>query len=468
MNETGPSVPAAFPSNSPRQFNPRTALYAGFGALLALMAVMSVDALRSLGVIQTNEAQIRRDYLNRERTLVQVRYGLNESDKIVRDYFYLKVNPAEEVALRTELAAVRDQTNSELRARIKSLPPESRRPLLQLAAELEDYWSTLDPVFKLDSKQKQESASLFFRSDVSSQHAAVLAITRDISMVNESDLREGEARIAAVFEQFRRRWLIISTTAFSLGLFLAGATILHIFRLEKNVEDRYHESLEAQRELRDLSKRLVDAQEQERRTISRELHDEVGQSLGALLMEVQNLAVRPGEDGWVRQGLKNVQTLAENCVNEVRNIALLLRPSMLDDLGLVAALEWQAREVSKRTGMLVDFSEENVSDSLSEEAKTCIYRIVQEALHNCSRHSHARTVQITIRQETERLSLAIRDDGTGFDPRHARGLGIVGINERVTHLGGVFHVDSRPGHGTCLRVDLPLSAAHIRQDHVTQ
>jgi signal transduction histidine kinase len=113
------------------------------------------------------------------------------------------------------------------------------------------------------------------------------------------------------------------------------------------------------------------------------------------------------EDGAFRQGLHKIKTLAENCVNEVRNMALLLRPSMLDDLGLVAALDWQAREVSKRTGMLVDTVDENVSEDLPEEYKTCVYRIVQEALNNCSKHAYAKIVRLVVRQEPNHLRVSI-------------------------------------------------------------
>jgi signal transduction histidine kinase len=277
--------------------------------------------------------------------------------------------------------------------------------------------------------------------------------------VNERALQEDERRVADLFAQFQRRLKVITALGLGLGLVLAALTVTYTLRLEKSAEARYQESLQAQLELKELSKLLVDAQEQERRAISRELHDEVGQSLSALLVDVENLAAKPGEDGVFRQGLENIRILAENCLNEARNMALLLRPSMLDDLGLVAALEWQAREVSKRTGMLVNLVEENVSDNLPERYKTCVYRIVQEALNNCARHASAKNVRIIVRQEPERLSLTIRDDGKGFDPSRARGLGLVGMNERSSQLGGVLRVDSNQRDGTCLRVDLPLTGA---------
>jgi len=129
---------------------------------------------------------------------------------------------------------------------------------------------------------------------------------------------------------------------------------------------------------------------------------------------------------------------------------------MLDDLGLVPALQWQAREVSKRAGIWVKVSASGV-DELPEEHKTCVYRIVQEALHNAVQHAAARTVTVTVAQQNERLQLTIEDDGKGFDTQLTKGMGILGMEERVSHLNGAFSIESEPGRGTILHVDLPLS-----------
>jgi signal transduction histidine kinase len=137
---------------------------------------------------------------------------------------------------------------------------------------------------------------------------------------------------------------------------------------------------------------------------------------------------------------------------------LLLRPSMLDDFGLVPALEWQAREVSKRTGLRVHVSAEEGAAELSDEFKTCIYRVVQEALHNCARHSRARNVKVVVKQEPSRIILSVEDDGHGFDAHRVRGLGLVGMEERVNHLGGAFEIESHPGAGTRVAVELPLAS----------
>jgi len=211
--------------------------------------------------------------------------------------------------------------------------------------------------------------------------------------------------------------------------------------------------------LKELSARLVSAQEQERRAISRELHDEVGQSLSALLMEAGNAAaIVPQDSAEVRRHVESIKKLAEASVNVIRNMTLLLRPSMLDDFGLVPALEWQAREVSKRTGLRVHVTAEETAGELPDELRTCIYRVVQEALHNCARHAQARSVKVVVKQEPSRILLSVEDDGHGFDAGRVRGLGLVGMEERVNHLGGAFEVASQPGNGTKVAVELPIAS----------
>jgi len=182
--------------------------------------------------------------------------------------------------------------------------------------------------------------------------------------------------------------------------------------------------------------------------------------LTALLVDLGNaLAEIPPERTELRSTLASAKQMAEQTVSTVRNLALLLRPSMLDDFGLVPALHWQAREISRRTGLRVEVSAEEVSEALPDEHKTCIYRIVQEALHNCARHASAKTVKVVVRQEPARIIMVVQDDGRGFDVSVNRGLGLVGMEERVRRLGGEFEVKSQPGKGSLVRVELPLAEA---------
>src|SRR5689334_2437941 len=421
-------------------------LIAGFGALLVLMAFICIDSLYTLRTFEANNTQIRQDFLYRERTLDQVRASLYESGNIIGDVA-VEADAHVREMLRAELLSIESQTTSALIACIQSLPVATKDPFQHLAAEMEGYWATVNPIFASEPKQQERRDGSVLRGELLAQHARVVTITRELSALNSQDLNEAERRIEEVSAQFRRRFLTVATVGLSFGLILAAATIGYAGRLENRLAEKYEASLRAQQELRELSKRLVDAEERERRAISRELHDEVGQSLSALLLDVQNLLEISTAESALHVGLHHIKTSAENCLEEVRNMALLLRPSMLDDLGLVAALEWQAREVSKRTGMIVEVIEENVSDHLPEEHKTCVYRVVQEALNNSSKHAYAKNVRVTLRQEQNHLRVSIEDDGKGFDPRRVRGLGLVGMNERVTQLSGVLTVDSDPARG---------------------
>jgi signal transduction histidine kinase len=459
MTEMKPDQPVASEVPRGEWFGSRAALFAGFGTLLILMATVSIDSLYTLESFETHDTQIRKEFVYREHTLEQVRTGVYESGDLISDYAVSESDPPSQERPRSEFQSIRNETTASLRACIESLPADKRDPFQHLADELERYWLKGDRLLALLATEKKGLGHSALRSDVLSQYAEVLAITGEVRAVNDNELKETERRIAETFAQFRRRLLVFGMIGFSFGLILAAATIVYAGRLEESLQEKYRESLQAQRELKELSKRLVDAEERERRAVSRELHDEVGQSLSALLIDVGNLTEMCSEDAAFRQGLQRIKTLAENCVNEVRNMALLLRPSMLDDLGLVAALDWQARETSKRTGMFVETVDENVSESLPEEYKTCVYRIVQEALNNCSKHAYAKNVRVAVRQEPNYLRVSIEDDGKGFDASRVRGLGLVGMNERVSQLGGVLKVESDPARGTRLRVDLPLPVA---------
>ena len=243
-----------------------------------------------------------------------------------------------------------------------------------------------------------------------------------------------------------------------MGVLLAGFSTYRILQLEREAGQRLKEVVQARREAQDLSARLVDAQEHERRNISRELHDEVGQSLSALLLGIGNVSKTRSvaDDAGLQEQMHSLRRLAEKSVTVVRNISLLLRPSMLDDLGLIPALQWQAREFSRTTEMRVSVASEGLSDHLPEELEDLHLPRRQEALHNCQRHAQAKNVRIQVQQMPDALMLAIQDDGRGFKPERDRGLGLLGIEERVHRLSGTLFIDSEEGKGTLLSIALPM------------
>ena len=435
----------------------RFALWVGFGGLLAIMGMAGVYGLRVLQKIRLDDNQIRKQFLSKNRTLNEIRTQLHVSGVIVRDYV-LVPEPGRAETYRASLEEARRQMETALESFRQQLELSQAKYYAELSRELSNYWQGLGPIFQWDADQRRRKGYAFLRDVVFPRRAAVNAIASQISDFNERQLDAGNSRVDHLLSEFQSRMAVILLVAFLLGTGMAGFSIWKILRLERRAQVQYLEVVEARRQLKQLSARLVQAQEDERRALSRELHDEVGQALSEVLVELRNLsaesAIRGDEQSFGH--VETVKGLVENSVREVRNMALLLRPSMLDDLGLVPALRWQAREVSKRTSMEVSVAAELASDDFPDEYKTCVYRVVQEALHNCSGHARATRVQIRVQQQPSRLALSIQDDGQGFDVRQTKGLGLLGIEERVVRLGGKCGIHSEPGSGTIVSIELPF------------
>ncbi len=421
------------------------------------MALAGAGALRVLQNVRGTDETIRRQFLSRNHLLNDIRSEVYLSGTLVRDYL-LEPEPERADTYRSSLEDIRRRMDSALASYGLENDPEQVQPYMVLRTELDGYWGTLAPVFQWNAEQRKRLGYPFLRDEVFPRRQNMLAMADRIASLNEAQLTAGNAQVADLLAGFQDRLGVTLLAALALGLGMASFSVYQIVKLEARERGRFEEVAGARAQLKDLSARLVQAQETERRALSRELHDEVGQSLSAVLVELRNLnaglSTRSPEQS--RAQVEEIKSLVESTVRVVRNMALLLRPSMLDDLGLVPALRWQAREISKRTSMDVIVTAELSSDDLPDDYKTCIYRVVQEALHNCARHSNAGTVRVRVLQNDERISVSIQDDGLGFDAGELKGLGLLGIQERVNRLGGVSRVHSAPGRGTLLAVELPL------------
>jgi len=444
----------------------RVALVVGFGGLLVIIALAGIDTLRVLRQIRTNGDQIRQEFLFRNHVLNNIRSDLYLSGTYVRDYL-LEPDFERAESYRATLQKVRTEMDSALESYESKLDPEQSRDYAALKIELARYWDVLEPVLQLNNSQRQRKGYVFLRDEVFPRRMAMLDIANRIDHINEQQLNAGNERDAALLSSFQTRLTVTLLLTIILGIGMAAFSMQKILKLESHAHHQYKEVVQARKQLENLSARLVQAQETERRSLARELHDEVGQALSAVLIELRNLSIGlpTQSEEQLSRHVDTIKGLVENTVRMVRNMSLLLRPSMLDDLGLIPALEWQAREVSRRTCMDVTVSTGLVSDDLPDEYKTCIYRVVQEALHNCCAHSQATAVRINVRQEPERLTLSIRDNGKGFDVRHSKGLGLLGIEERAAHLGGKCSIHSEPGTGTAIAIELPFTAEPSAKTH---
>lgn len=232
--------------------------------------------------------------------------------------------------------------------------------------------------------------------------------------------------------------------------------------LEIKVQERTAELSDASNSLRELSGRLMHVQEEERSRLARDLHDEVGQLLTALKIDLQELQHSgPGQD---RVGsLTDSLGLVDRLLTQVRNLALDLRPSLLDDLGLVPALRWYANRQAERNRWILLLSVEGVTGRIPAPIEIACFRVAQEALTNIAKHARAKTIDLTLRQHDQGVTLIIQDDGVGFDVLSARqraqvgeSIGLLGMEERVRLAGGRLLISSTPGQGCRLELQFPL------------
>ena len=211
----------------------------------------------------------------------------------------------------------------------------------------------------------------------------------------------------------------------------------------------------------ELLRRVVEAQEAERQRIARELHDETGQALTAIGLGLRSVSTTMFQDLDKAGGnLKQLQTLAAHSLTELQRLIADLRPSHLDDLGLVATLRWYAGEVENRTGLKVQFEVDGEVRPLPSEVRTALFRVAQEAITNTVKHANAGYAQLRLVYKNNEVSVSVKDDGVGFNPQRLEedsrpSWGLIGMRERTTLLGGHLDIETRRGRGTLITVTIP-------------
>ena len=434
----------------------RTVLAFGFGVLLILLLLSGVNAVQVLSKLQNGDEITLREFLAGVRHLDEIRTAVYLSGTYVRDYL---LEPDLDRAEQSRLALSRMRFKIDaLLSDPSALPRVPDQSLyLSLNQELLEYWEALDPSLRWTPAQRRREGYRFLRDVVLPRRSSTLNIADTIAEVSQQQLLQQDQRLLAVFSKLRNRLIAGVALMFLFGFALAVASTIHLLRLERQTLAHLSEVTLARQELRSLSTKLVHTQENERKNISRELHDAVGQSMSAVQFELHDLATAlvPFSET-LRARVDRVRELVESSLAMTRNMALLLRPSMLDDLGLSAALQWQAHQVARSTGIEIRVEAEDLPAEIPDDHKTCIFRVVQEALNNVCRHSNAEMVLIGLRAGDRKLTVSIQDNGRGFSLTGTRGLGLIGMQERVDSLGGSLKIVSGPGEGTVIEICLPL------------
>jgi len=429
----------------------------GLGSLLVLIFVSMIASSRKAEGIYTELDRLNTYHYEVDAKLRRLRSDVNLSGIFVRDYL-LDVERERAPEYRQQLTVFRETTIATL-AELHALLKGDQGRIVTLQAQLDDYWETFDPLFDWTPSEKILRSAAFLRREVVPRREAVLSIAQEIEELNNANLVAQRAEVArrqtALHDDLYR--LLLRTVL--LGLAVALLAVFRLRVLERRSDEQRANAQAAEHRLRELSQQLVAAQEEERRHLSRELHDHVAQVLTALRMELGRIErVRPPGDTRVGAAVAEAKSLVDSMFRTVRDLALGLRPSMLDDFGLRAALEWHVRDFTRRSGLDVELQMDGDFDALPDPHRTCVYRAVQEALTNCARHAQAAHATVTVAINGQQLDLSVSDDGTGLDAsRRANGLGLRGIEERVKELDGTFVLGYAAGNrGTRLAVTLPL------------
>jgi signal transduction histidine kinase len=431
------------------------AVAVSFGALLLLLPLFAWLVSRESARIHEHNKTAHQIFQNADDAISDIQAGINRGALIEQGDFNSKdIAPAER-----RIADLERSANHDIATLTGLLGTQQRPQLDALQQGLAEYWSSIR--HNLTVAHSGAEPEKFF-NELENRTAKALDLTNRIDALNQGKLAREEQEVENQQNSLRRFAMAATLILLLLELAIALFSTAYMARLDRISEAERERAETAESELRRLSNQLVRVQEEERKTISRELHDEVGQILTGLRMELGTLSPGDSEDAF-RNRLSSVKRLAEEALRSVRNLALLVRPSMLDDLGLEPALRWQIREFSRRSGIPVALAIEGRLEGLPENIRLCLYRAIQEALTNCAKHAEATRITVTVRLEEDRVLASVQDNGRGFDRLHLQthGLGLVGMGERVRALQGTITVSSEPGRGALISLELPLLASRL-------
>ena len=310
-------------------------------------------------------------------------------------------------------------------------------------------WQTYIPLILQGNHEEAQKVLLSRLKPLYDKHAA--AVDEIVKVASQQAL-DGEALAAR-----NVRFYTGIMAAFGALILLVGGSLS--FAMARGISRQTEELQASLGQLRALAGRLQSIREEERKRVAREIHDQLGQALTAIKLDVSSLVRElPGEQRKESSRVTSILKLVDETIQAVRRIATELRPGMLDDLGLVATIEWAGEEFGARTGTKCRLELPSDDIAIDQEKATAIFRIFQETLTNIARHANANEVRARLATEDCNVTLEVRDNGVGIHEEKLRkggSLGILGMRERVTLLGGDLTITSSPGNGTAVLVRIP-------------
>lgn len=440
----------------------RAALFLGFSLIVGIWLFAGYYSTRRIADVERQAAAINARYMRAQELLSTVRAQVLLGSVYVRDAL-LDPDITAAPEYRRQLEGSYHTVDDALQQYVPVLDSEiERTQVVRLRGEIADFRRTMLEVLDTDPHRWPSEARVLLRTRVMPKRELVIRLSEEAQTLNRGAFVQQQSAIAAVYAVTQRRiWTTLGATLLaSLGI--GALATLYAGRLEDRVQAQRRKEAGYTLDLQELSSKLITAQEEERRSIARELHDEVGQVLTAIKVELAVAEHAITAAGGPAATLTGARTITDGALQTVRDLSHLLHPALLDDLGLVDAVDWYLRGFGKRHDLRVDLLPDHMEERFSMETEASAYRIVQEALTNIAKHARATSCRVYLQRLPNTILITLEDDGIGFDvadvERHRgvrNGLGLVGIRERVAHLQGTMRLESTRGKGTRLTVELP-------------
>lgn len=444
----------------------RAALFLGFGLTLGIWLFAGYHFTRRMADVQERSAAVNARYTRAQELLSTVRAKILLGSVYVRDAL-LDPDPTTVAAYRRQLEKTYQAVDSGLNQYVPVLDSSAERAqIATLRREINAFHATMVAVLESDNSRWPTDARTLLRTQIVPRRELVIRVSEQLQTLNRNSYVQQQSAVAAIYARAQRRvWISLGMTL-AANFAIAVLATLYAGRLERRIRGQRANEAQYATDLERLSSKLITAQEEERRTIARELHDEVGQVLMTIKVELA-IAQRAVEAGGGRaEILENARTITNGALQTVRDLSHLLHPSLLDDLGLADAVQWYLRGYDTRHGIRTELLHDRMDERLTPEIEASVYRIIQEALTNVAKHAQASTCRVYLQRLTHTLLVTIEDDGIGFDPSTQQrpdarrsGLGLIGIRERAAQLRGTVRLETAAGKGTRLTVELP---AHTR------
>lgn len=432
------------------------------GLLLGL--VLTLSAVLVFGYYMRNQfqglRQLQSDMVDRNRKdslqLLRVQNDLNSLALAMRDMLDSR-EPYPLTAWTAQFQRIREDLAAALRIEEEYAPtqrtPEQRQYLSQSLAQ---FWDAVDRMFALAASGKDADARAQIQVTLQAREAALSTAVSRLLVQNNEAQEQATARIANIYDRVQRQLYSFLAAA----LLVIITTSLYLIRSNRRLFARI-ESLSAQRS--DLAQQLIATQESTLRHISRELHDEFGQVLTAIGSLLGRAGHQAPEGSRMREDLLEVREIAQTTLDKIRTLSQALHPVLLEEAGLESTLDWYIPTIKRQTGFAAHYEKTGQPFAVEHGAGVHIYRVLQEALNNVSRHAGVREAWVRVQYSPQEFRLEVEDHGEGIKPNKGhRGIGLVAMRERAEIIGGTLEISQPAAGGTLVRLRVPREkvAAH--------